>query len=216
MNAVIYLRTSSSGNKELRQNTDRQLNDLTAYAEHKRYNILGIYEEHISGAKKRDEREELNRCIEFAKDNKCTILFSELSRLQRNIWELNKIISYFVENDINVYFQKENLTLFDDNRKVLPSTSIYISCLGMCAEIERENLQYRLKSGYDNARKKGVKVGRKVGSIQTIEEKEEKYKDVIKCLKKGQSVANTYAICTNKGVKCSISTIKRIKKDFNL
>ena len=56
MNAVIYLRTSSSGNKETRQNTDRQLNDLTAYAEQKKYNVLGIYEEHISGAKKREER----------------------------------------------------------------------------------------------------------------------------------------------------------------
>ena len=126
MNAVIYLRTSSSGNKETRQNTDRQLNDLTAYAEQKKYNVLGIYEEHISGAKKREEREELNRCIEFAKDNKCIILFSELSRLQRNIWELNKIISYFVENEINVYFQKENLTLFGVNiAQKLENFSLY-------------------------------------------------------------------------------------------
>lgn len=215
MNAVIYARTSSAGYLENRQSTTPQIEVLKQYADTKKWNVKRIFEEHISGSKKRDERDVLTECIEFAKENNCIILFNELSRLHRNIWELNKTISYFVENNINVHFKKEDLTLFDNNGKVHPHTSVYISCLGMCAEIERENIQYRLSTARKFAVENGLcKLGRKVGSTMSREEKEEKYKEIIKCLKKGQSVADTLAICKAKGVKCSTSTIKRIKAEF--
>ena len=57
-------------------------------------------------------------------------------------------------------------------------------------------------------------MGRKVGSVKTKEQKKDEYSDIIKCLRKGYSVASTYAICKEKGVKCSISTIKKVKKEF--
>ena len=45
-------------------------------------------------------------------------------------------------------------------------------------------------------------MGRKVGSVKTKEQKKDEYSDIIKCLRKGYSVASTYAISKEKGVKC--------------
>ena len=52
--AVIYARVSSIGD---RQSTDRQVKDLMDYALYKEYEVLGVYTEHISGAKKNGERQ---------------------------------------------------------------------------------------------------------------------------------------------------------------
>lgn len=49
MKAVIYTRVSSTTE---RQNTERQVADLKAYAEYRKLEITGIFEEKISGAKK--------------------------------------------------------------------------------------------------------------------------------------------------------------------
>ena len=215
MDIVIYARTSSSGYLENRQDTTPQIEMLKEYAELNKWNVKRVFEEHISGAKKRDEREVLTECIEYAKTNNCMILFNELSRLHRNIWELNKTISYFVDNNINVHFKKEKLTLFDENGNTSAVTAVYISCLGMCAEIERENTMYRLQTARKQAIESGkCTLGRKVGSVMSNEEKEEKYKEVIKCLQKGFTTAETLAICKSKGVKVSTATINRIKKQF--
>lgn len=47
--AVIYARTSSTGAVINKQNTTRQVADLTSYAAHNNLSIVEVYEEHISG-----------------------------------------------------------------------------------------------------------------------------------------------------------------------
>ena len=59
------------------------------------------------------------------------------------------------EGDIN-YFQKEGLSIFDDTGKESPFLTIFIAVLGTCAQMERENIQYRLQSGYKNFREKFI------------------------------------------------------------
>lgn len=49
MNAVIYARVSSTGD---RQSTERQVLDLSDYATKNDLVVQQIYEEHISGAKR--------------------------------------------------------------------------------------------------------------------------------------------------------------------
>lgn len=212
MKAIIYTRTSSVTD---RQNNDRQIADLQAYAAAKNIEVVEVFNEKISGAKKNSEREVLTACLEYAESNSIDlILCSELSRFGRAIWEVLESVKYCVDRHINVFFQKENLHILNDKGEVDSIMAIYISCLGFCAEKERENIKFRLNSGRKLAIEKGVKMGRKVGSVKPIEKKKEEYKDIIKCLKKGYSVANTLAICQAKGVKCSTSTIKRVKKEF--
>lgn len=50
--AVIYARVSSTND---RQSTDRQVIDLKAYASCNDMEVVKVYEEHISGAKKNDQ-----------------------------------------------------------------------------------------------------------------------------------------------------------------
>ena len=147
MKGIIFARVSSLGD---RQNTERQIEDLTGYASRNNIEVVKVFSEKISGATKNTERKVLNECIEFAKANDIRlILCSEGSRVGRSTWEVLETIKRCIDLGIDIYLQKEN-----------------------------------------------------------------EYKDIIKLLRKGYSVASTYAIAKEKGIKCSISTIKRVKKEF--
>lgn len=209
MNCYIFARVSSMGD---RQSTERQVKSLTELATSKGYKVQGIYEEHISGAKTNKERKVLTECLTDAKANRIDlILFSELSRCGRAIWEVLETIKFCADNGINIYFQKEGLTLFRDG-KVDSIMAIYISCLGFCAEKERENIYFRLHQGRELAKSKGVKMGRKPGSVKPRDQKEQEYAKVIRLLKKGDmSLRNIAKVCD-----VSLSTVQRVKKDFQL
>ena len=212
MRAIIYTRTSSTTD---RQNNDRQVADLAKYAAANGLEVIEVFNEKISGAKRNEERAVLMACLEHAETNHIDIILcSELSRVGRAIWEVLETVKYCIDRQINIFFQKENLRILDEDGKVDGIMAIYVSCLSFCAEKERENIAFRLSSGRALAIARGVRMGRKVGSCKTREQKAEQYRDVIKCLRKGLSIAETYAICSQRGTKCSISTIKRLKREF--
>ena len=207
--AVIYARVSSIGD---RQNTDRQISDLLDYVSFKNLEISKIYEEHISGAKKNTERPVLQEAIEYCKSNHISILLvSELSRLGRNAFEVLATVKDLIDSGINLYMQKEQLTLLDADGKPTMFAPIMIATLSTCAQLERENIKFRLNSGRKLYIERGGKLGRRVGSVKTTEQKKEDHKDVISYLKKGYSVRNVAKLC-NKG----ISTVQRVKKQFAL
>ncbi len=207
--AVIYARVSSIGD---RQNTDRQISDLLDYVSFKNLEISKIYEEHISGAKKNTERPVLQEAIEYCKNNHISILLvSELSRLGRNAFEVLATVKDLIDSGINLYMQKEQLSLLDAEGKPTMFAPIMIATLSTCAQLERENIKFRLNSGRKLYIERGGKLGRRVGSVKTTEQKKEDHKDIISYLKKGYSVRNVAKLC-NKG----ISTVQRVKKEFNL
>ena len=107
--------------------------------------------------------------------------------------------------------QKEQLTLFDAEGKPTMFAPIMIATLSTCAQLERENIKFRLNSGRKLYIERGGRLGRKVGSVKTTEQKREDHKDIISYLKRGYSVRST-AKLTNKGV----STVQRIKTEFAL
>jgi DNA invertase Pin-like site-specific DNA recombinase len=207
--AVIYARVSSVGD---RQNTERQVSDLTNYAAFQNLTVSQIFEEHISGAKRNTERPVLQQAIEYCKANDVSMLLvSELSRLGRNAFEVLATVKDLIDCGINLYMQKEQLTLLDAEGKPTMFAPIMIATLSTCAQLERENIKFRLNSGRKLAIERGVKMGRKIGSVKTVEQKREEHKDIISYLKRDYSVRNT-AKLTNKG----ISTVQRIKAEFEL
>ena len=209
MKAVIYARVSSVGD---RQNTDRQISDLMDYVEYQKLELSKVFEEHISGAKKNSERPVLQQAIEYCKSNGVAILLvSELSRLGRNAFEVLATVKDLIDSGINLYMQKEQLTLLDAEGKPTMFAPIMIATLSTCAQLERENIKFRLNSGRKLYIERGGKLGRKVGSIKTTEQKREEYRDIISYLKRGYSVRNV-AKLTSKG----ISTVQRIKTEFAL
>lgn len=207
--AVIYARVSSTGE---RQSTSRQVADLTNYASLNGLEIIEVYEEHISGAKRNEERAVLTECIDYAIANSVdVVMFSELSRCGRAVWEVLDTIRTLKDNGINAYFQKEGLSLFGSDGKENPYLAVMVSVLGVCAQLERENITYRLNSGRAKYIADGGKLGRKVGSVKTKERKQEEYSKVIRSLRAGKSIRDTAAICS-----VSISTVQRVKKEFQL
>lgn len=208
MKAVIYARVSSTND---RQSTERQVLDLKEYANRNNLTLSKVYEEHISGAKKNTERPILIDCLDYIKNNKVDILLvSELSRLGRNTFEVLSTVKDLIDNRINVYFQKEQMTLLDNNSKPSLFTPILIATLSTCAEMERENIQYRLNSGRRIYIEKGGELGRKKGSIKTKDQKAEQYKDALIYIKKGYSIK-----ATAKLANISESTVQRLKKEFS-
>lgn len=210
--AIIYARVSSSGALENRQSTDRQVADLVDYATKCGWSIERVFEEHISGAKKNGERAVLTECINYAISNHIgVVLFSELSRCGRAVWEVLETIKVLKDSNINAYFLKEGLSLFGVDGKENPYLAVMVSVLGVCAQLERDNIAYRLNSGRKLAIERGVKMGRKVGSVKSMEQKETEYAKVIRSLRAGKSIRDTAAICS-----VSVSTVQRVKKDFNI
>ena len=205
--AVIYARVSSTGE---RQSTSRQVADLTNYASLNGIEVVEVYEEHISGAKRNEERAVLTECIDYAITNRVdVVLFSELSRCGRAVWEVLDTIRTLKDNGINAYFQKEGLSLFSADGKENPYLAVMVSVLGVCAQMERENITYRLNSGRAKYIADGGRLGRKGGSVKSRERKQEEYSKVIRSLRAGKSIRDTAAICS-----VSISTVQRVKKEF--
>lgn len=212
MRAIIYARVSSTTD---RQNTERQINDLNKYASANGIEVVREFSEHISGATKNRDRAILNEAIDFAINEGVEIfLISEMSRLGRSVYELQEVIKQLRDNRINAFFQKEGISLFNADGSENVITPILITVLGVCAQLERENIKYRLASGRQNAIANGVKMGRKEGSVKGREEKEKEYAEVLRKLRKGDKMTDIAAWCKGKGIKCSLSTIKRLKREF--
>ena len=207
--AVIYSRVSSTTD---RQSTERQVADLKSYANKNDFQVCRVFEEKISGAKKNEERTILMECIDFCISNRIdTLLTSELSRIGRSTLQVLKTLDSLHSNKINVYVQNLGMNTLNENKEINPLASILITVLAEMSAIERSSIQFRLNSGRQNYINNNGKIGRKVGSIKTLEKMKEEYKDVITFLKRGYSVRNTAKLSNN-----SISTVQRVKKEFNI
>lgn len=222
-NAVIYARVSSVGN---RQNTDRQVTDLTEYAVKNGYCVKNVFTEHISGAKETKDRQTLTDCLNYIEDadNQVSILLvSELSRLGRNVDDVTKNVIAFKEKHINVFFQKEGFQLFDDNGDVNPFTNIFVAVLGTCAQIERDNIKFRLNSGLAQYRANGGKVGRKEGYQKPKEDYLNQYPELIQKLKERKNHLDNGIRDKDDSVRAiagqynvNVSTVQTIRQLFNL
>ena len=211
--SVIYARVSSVGE---RQSTERQVSDLKDFSTKNGYQIQQVFEEHISGAKRNKERVVLNECLDFCiKNDIDVLLISELSRLGRNVDEVLANVRYCKEHHLNIYFQKENIYIFDKDGKENPFLTIMIAVLGTAASLERENIYYRLQSGRKQYVSKNTKetgksgLGRKVGYRKTKDEKQKQYKEVLKLLKAGYPIRKVVVLTS-----VSESTVMRLKKEF--
>ena len=215
MKSVIYARVSSVGD---RQSTTRQVADLTTYSNSNGFQLEKVFEEHISGAKRNKDRVVLNECLEYCISNNTGILLiSELSRLGRNVDEVLANVRFCKEHHLNVYFQKENIFIFDKDGKENPFLTIMIAVLGTCAQLERENIYYRLESGRKQYVSKNLKetgktgLGRKEGYRKSREQKQQQYREVLKLLKAGYPIRKVVVL-----TKVSESTVMRLKKEFGL
>ena len=112
-----------------------------------------------------------------------------------------------IDCGINLYIQKEQLILLDDEGRPSLFVPIMVATLSTCAQLERDNISFRLQSGRKRYIEKGGKLGCKVGSVKTAEQIRTEYRDVISLLRKGYSIRDV-AKLSGRGV----STVQRVKR----
>lgn len=201
--AVIYARVSSMGD---RQSTERQVADLTRYAKANNLTVVKVFEDKASGV--RVDREGLEACLEFLKGGGAQhLLVSELSRLGRTLLQVLQVVNKLTEAGVNIYFQDHRMNTLKDDGLPDPVVKMLISMIGTFAEMEREQISYRLNSGRRLAMANGVKMGRKVGYRLSDEELLAKYPKVLRKLREGFSLRDTAKIC-----EVSVSTVQKVDK----
>jgi DNA invertase Pin-like site-specific DNA recombinase len=185
--------------------------DLESYADYANLKVVKIFEEHMSGGKKNYERPVLQEAIEFCKQEKIAFcLVNSLDRVGRNAFEVLATVKELIDNGINLYMQKEQLTLLDDQGKPTMFAPIMIATLSTCAQLERDSIAFRLNSGKKLALEQGrCKLGRKKGSVKTREQKEKEYKEVLLYLKKDYSIRVVSQL-----TRVSVATVQRLKNEF--
>ncbi len=200
---VIYSRVSTNI-----QDNKRQVEELTNYSNSLNYNLVNIFQETISGAKKNEERFELMEMLRYVKENNIDkVLCWELSRLGRNTIEVLKTIELFNENKISLYIKNYNIETLTDDKQINPLSQFMIQILSSVSSMERTQIRQRVKSGYEVFRSNGGKVGRKVGFVKSNEQILDENKDISKLLKQGYSVRNIIKISGK-----SSGTIQKVSK----
>ena len=205
--AVIYARVSSEND---RQDTTRQITDLQSYASRENIKIEKIFQEHISGVKKIEERAVLQECLDYCCNNHVQILLlSEISRLGRSTLQVLRSLERLHEAKVSVFIQNLGIYSLQADGTVNPLASIIITVLAEFSNIERSNIQYRLNSGRKQYVANGGKLGRKVGYRKTDDEMKEQYKNALSLLKKGYSVR---AVSKLEGI--SHTTVQKLKNKY--
>ena len=202
--AVIYSRVSSEGN---RQDTERQTNELKEYANKMGYELVGVYEEKVSGFKKNEDRPIFSRMLEeIEKGTIDKVLVWELSRIGRSVIQSLQNIQLLTDKKVSIYIKNFNLETLNDDKTPNALSMFMVQILFSVANMEAQLTKSRMISGYRNHVKNGGKVGRKMGSIETEEETIQKHSDVLKLLKKKLSIRQISGL-TNK----STNTILKVK-----
>lgn len=153
-----YARCSTNESKQDINRQKRELRNMGI----KEDNIFFEYE---SGAK--DDRKELNRLMQIVKPGD-SITSLEVSRLTRSTQKLCEIIKEVQEKQIRLVIAG-SITIDCSPGKELDAISKGMMLMwGVFAELERDIITARIKSGIINAKTKGVRFGRPQITIDTL------------------------------------------------
>jgi DNA invertase Pin-like site-specific DNA recombinase len=191
----------------IKQETARQISELRAYARNKKYNVVAVCHETISGNAENGERHGLRRVEELARAGKIKkVLVHEISRLARRNSVAHQFVETLEECGVSLYWHAQGIETLMPNGKRNPAAGIMLALLAEMARSEGELLRERINSGLREARRKGVILGRPKGTTLDHKVFLQKHKDIVRLLKAGHSVRNTAKI-VGKGV----STVQRVK-----
>lgn len=202
MKVVIYARVST-----VIQEYDRQIDELKDYANHMNYQVVKVFCEKISGAKKVAERNALSELLDYVRNNKIDkVLIYECSRLSRRIVDFLQVIEELNELKVSLYIHQNGLETLLQDGTINPIASLVLGIIAQFNSMERSLIRSRMKSGYNYFRDNGGKVGRKTGYRKSQEEIREEYAEEIRLLKKGISLRNISKI-----THTSVNTLRKVR-----
>ena len=200
MKVVIYARVST-----LAQEYDRQIDELKDYAKRMNYQVVKVFSEKISGAKKIADRNALSELLDYVRNNKVDkVLIYECSRLSRRIVDFLQVIEELNELKVSLYIHQNGLETLLQDGSINPIASLILGIIAQFNSMERSLIRSRMESGYNHFRDKGGKVGRKQGYKKSTEDMKEEYVEEIRLLKKGISLRNVAKI-----TKTSVNTLRK-------
>lgn len=168
-----------------------------------------VYIDIVSGSvpfRNRKQGKELIRAIENNKINYISV--SSIDRLGRNLYDILTTLEFFKEKGVITKVENLGLESLIEGREN-QAFKLIISVMANIAEMERETILERQREGIALAKAKGIYKGREKGSTESIEDFLYKYKDVVKNLKKGNSIRDTAKICN-----VSIGTVQKVKNNM--
>ena len=185
---VIYARVSTN-----EQNCDRQVAELEQVVKNNNWELVDTYIDE-GYSRTTTTRPELDRMMKDAFVRKFEMVITlELSRLGSSLKHMIEIVDKFKEKKIQ---------LFIVNQQIDTSSAtgyMFFSIMTSIANYERELISERVKSGLENAKRKGVVLGRKTNLTPEVEEK------IIQLKKEGVGY-NTLA----KRLSVSVKTIRKV------
>ena len=147
----IYARVSTANHH---QDPEMQLGELRSYAATRNLEISEEYVDRgVSGSK--ESRPALNRLMADARRRKFdAVLVWKLDRFARSLKHLINALAEFESLGVAFFYLRDNMELST------PAGRLMFQIVGAMAEFERALIQERVKSGLQNARKKGKRLGR--------------------------------------------------------
>ena len=185
---VIYARVSTN-----EQNCDRQVAELEQVVKNNNWELVDTYVDE-GYSRTTTTRPELDRMMKDAFVRKFEMVITlELSRLGASLKHMIEVVDKFKEKKIQ---------LFIVNQQIDTSSAtgyMFFSIMTSIANYERELISERVKSGLENARRKGIVLGRKTNLTPEVEEQ-------IILLKSEGVGYNTLA----KRLSVSVKTIRKV------
>ncbi len=202
-NACLFIRVSTA-----QQDYDRQISDLTEYCGQKGYMITKVIATKVTGSKTLADRHDLQDLLSAANRNEFQkVIVTEISRIGRNARDIRNTIDQLHKKKIAVVFKNlGGLESIDENGNESFVTNIIIAIYSELAQEEKRILSERIKSGLAEARRKGKRMGRPIGS-EDLNAMKKKYSKLIADLHKGNSLTEC---CKLHGV--SRNTVIKVKK----
>ncbi|GHA67881.1 recombinase family protein [Pontibacter akesuensis] len=190
------------------QTHDRQIKELNDYAAANGYKVVDTITETVSGAKRNEERKGIQQLLKLAKTKKIDkVLVHEVTRLGRDTSQVLATLEDLHKLKVSVVVMNYQLDTLKPNGEVDGMAQFLITILADIGRMERATLVERVKSGMAEARRQGKHVGRPEGSTKDGRAMLNEYKQVVKCLKEGQTVRDTAKLCD-----VGVSTVQRVKK----
>lgn len=202
MKVVIYARVSTAI-----QEYDRQIDELKDYAKRMNYQVIKVFSEKISGAKKIAERNALSELLDYVRNNKVDkVLIYECSRLSRRIIDFLQVIEELNELKVSLYIHQNGLETLLQDGSINPIASLVLGIIAQFNSMERSLIRSRMESGYNHYRATGGIVGRKKGYKKSEKDMQEEYAEEIRLLRKGISLRNVCKI-----THTSVNTLRKVR-----
>ena len=206
---VILARVSTD-----KQDYQRQIIELTDYCSKVGWEIVKVFANKVSGAKKTEERPEVLEMLSYVKEHAIKrVCCLEVSRLGRNTLEALKVIQMLNDNKVSLFIKNYNLETLNPDGTPNPVASLITTILLEVASMERRTILERVNSGRNQyiakCRKEGIKMGRPSEYKKSEDAYKEQYQKELTLLRKGISLRNVHKLTNT-----SMNTLRKLKSMF--